>query len=112
MDTNTKTNRSPEILRGEMNADLRRWGRHPWSVASLPPSLKLWRTGARPTAVGPWSDTIRQPPVKVVLARPIVTPTHFYPRSISYVPKTRGGDPIGLASEATLHDLARRYLSA
>jgi hypothetical protein len=31
MHAKKKTNRSPEILRGEMNADLRRWA--PWSAA-------------------------------------------------------------------------------
>jgi hypothetical protein len=88
----------------------------PWSAVSLPPPLKLWRTNARPTAVGTVGRTFRQLPAKVVVGAAYHDAHSCLPASDVVTHIKRGvATPVGLAlvlhsfsgggSEAALHGL-------
>jgi hypothetical protein len=78
----------------------------PWSAASLP---RPWSAAslARPTAVGTVGRTFRQLPAKGVVGA-AYHDAHSCLSASDVVTHIKRGvaTPIGLASEATLHDLA------
>jgi hypothetical protein len=71
----------------------------PWSAASLPPPLKLWRTSARPTAAGTVGRTFRQLPAKGVVGA-AYHDAHSCLSAFDVVTHIKRGvaTPVGLAS--------------